>query len=387
MVSGWWDRQVRVMIGSSRAILLQSHQHGREVRSLRRAARHRAKHGFSDHVLSPISDEGLRGEGLSALATLHGMGDNGGQNRAYNEGILSMGNRKCVDRLSVLDGAVVAVGWSEAPDDPIVVAGHSEPAQVCVRFRRPDLVDTFGERAASWGFRISAALSDSHDNTDIVVRFADGERLRAETPEPSNTSEALLETFISSVAAKPNSSLIEIGSRARSGHTYRSMFPSARYLGIDVSPGPNVDVVADAHTLSRSVTGQFDFAFSISVFEHLIMPWVAAYELNRVLKTGGEAYIQSHAAWPLHDEPWDFFRFSREAWTGVFNRFTGFEIVETAYGLPANIVPIRADNGALQGLDRERTYLLSACLVRKIGEPAVDWSADPSEIYNLSYSH
>lgn len=298
-----------------------------------------------------------------------------------------MGNLKCVDRLSVLDGAVVAVGWSETAENPVVMTGQSEPDQVCIRFRRQDLVDAFGERAALWGFRISAVPSERHDNAEITVRFADGDRRRAETPEPSGASEVLLNKFISLVAERPNPSLIEIGSRARSGNTYRSMFPSARYLGIDVSPGPNVDIVADAHTLSRLVTEKFDFAFSISVFEHLIMPWVAAYELNRVLKTGGEAYIQSHAAWPLHEEPWDFFRFSREAWTGIFNRFTGFEIVETAYGLPATIVPIRADNGALQELDREQTFLLSACLVRKIGEPAVDWSANPSEIYDLSYSH
>ena len=117
------------------------------------------------------------------------------------------------------------------------------------------------------------------------------------------------------------------------------------------------------------------------------MPWVAAVELNKVLKAGAMIYMQSHPTWPLHEEPWDFFRFSKDAWSGLFNRLTGFEIVEAGYGIEAAIVPRVAAGGALGGIDGCRTYLLSACVARKVGEPLVDWSADPSLVYDLHYSH
>jgi hypothetical protein len=156
---------------------------------------------------------------------------------------------------------------------------------------------------------------------------------------------------------------------------------------MDVSAGPNVDIVADAHTMSKTIAGRFDYVFSISVFEHLIMPWVAACEINKLLKPGGYVFTQSHPAYPLHEEPWDFFRFSKNAWNGLFNPLTGFEVVETGYGIEAAIVPAGANNGPLQDMDKSPTYLLSACLAKKVSAPEVDWSCDPSTVYNLNYSH
>jgi hypothetical protein len=140
-----------------------------------------------------------------------------------------------------------------------------------------------------------------------------------------------------------------------------------------------VDVVTDLHLLSDSVHIRYDFAFSVSAFEHLLMPWKVAIELNKVLVTGGLAFIQSHPAWPLHDEPWDYFRFSRDAWNGLFNVHTGFEILDSAYGIEGRVVPVAAESGVLQDLDLRKTYLASACLVRKVSESLVDWNCDPTD--------
>ena len=51
------------------------------------------------------------------------------------------------------------------------------------------------------------------------------------------------------------------------------------------------------------------------------------------------------------------------------------------------MTPYCMEGGALQGLDDYPTYLLTSCLARKIGEPRVNWLVDPSEIYDLKYSH
>ena len=34
-----------------------------------------------------------------------------------------------------------------------------------------------------------------------------------------------------------------------------------------------------------------------------------------------------------------------------------------------------------------RNYLLSGCVVRKVGDATVAWEAEPREIYDLHYSH
>jgi hypothetical protein len=156
---------------------------------------------------------------------------------------------------------------------------------------------------------------------------------------------------------------------------------------MDIKAGPNVNVVGDAHHLSRHVTGPFDTVVSISVWEHLVMPWMVSLEMNKVMKVGALAYIQSHPAFPLHEQPWDFWRFSKDAWRGLFNVHTGFEVVDSGYALRCLVVPDFASGAHLQGCDVEPSYLLSACLVRKTGPAQVSWDAEASAVYNLNYDH
>lgn len=288
----------------------------------------------------------------------------------------------------MLDGVVIAIGWCEGPPPEIVVQGIPLESQQCQRFDRPDVERYLGTQSGQGhGFRIAALAANLDDNSRLAVRFADGTCSRVGSRSPDDRMDEVLSRFLAEIeSAPPDAALVELGSRARSGDTYRRLFPSiSDYTGVDIVEGENVDIVADLHVLSRTVHRQFDFAFSVSVFEHLVMPWVAAVELNRVLVPGGIAFIQSHPAWPLHDEPWDFFRFSREAWTGLFNGYTGFEIVDAAYGIEGRTLPVAADSGALQGLDSRRTFLATACLAKKVSEPRVDWSCDPARLYGQAY--
>jgi len=316
-----------------------------------------------------------------------------------------------VDRLTILDGVIIAVGWCEDDSPEVVIDGQPVAKQTCLRYDRADvdqhLGGGFGKKR---GFRIAALAPGLIDNSKLAVQLSKGSVLNATPAIPEDRIEEIFHRFMKEVLAAPgNASLIELGSRARSGNSYRSLFTSiSHYTGVDIVDGENVDVVTDLHVLSKTIKTQYDFAFSVSVFEHLLMPWVVAVELNKVLSVGGVAYIQSHPTWPLHDEPWDFFRFSKDAWHGIFNALTGFEILDSAYGLEANIVPVLAKRSLasllstyrtgdcvspkshgdeLQGLDRQRTFLLSACLVKKVAKPRVDWSCDPTEVYDLGYKH
>src|SRR5262249_38428306 len=117
---------------------------------------------------------------------------------------------------------------------------------------------------------------------------------------------------------------------------------------------------------------KFVAVFSLSVFEHLAMPWKAALEINRVLETGGLVFTMSHQTWPPHEEPWDFWRFSRSSWQTIFNAATGFEILEPAGGEPARVHPVR-QHPANRDLPQSIAWLGSTCLARKITDTKLSW--------------
>jgi SAM-dependent methyltransferase len=117
---------------------------------------------------------------------------------------------------------------------------------------------------------------------------------------------------------------------------------AAEFLGSDIAPGPDVDVVADAHRLSAAVGPErFDVIISCSTFEHLKYPALAAHELLKALKVGGVLFVQTHQSFPLHGYPSDYFRFSQEALAGLFGTTMGFEVKATNYDFPAKIVSRR----------------------------------------------
>ncbi len=182
------------------------------------------------------------------------------------------------------------------------------------------------------------------------------------------------ENFIAHLAQFSSGAVLEIGSRARSAVTRRHRIPERlEYVGLDVLAGPNVDVVGDAHELSHLFAGKkFVAAFSTSVFEHLAMPWKVALELNRVLVRGGIVYTSTHQTFPMHDEPWDFWRYSQYTWGCLFNAQTGFEIVESVVGEPARIHAARTSE-VTRDLHLSPAWLGSASIVRKIDETSLTW--------------
>ena len=131
------------------------------------------------------------------------------------------------------------------------------------------------------------------------------------TPSPTS----LYKDFISRVNAE-NLSILEIGSRivGPMSKDNREVFSGAsRYIGLDIHPSPTVDIVGDVHELSELVGREsVDALYSLSVLEHLAMPWIVAREMNRTLKLGGLVFHSTVHSWPLHEQPNDFWRFSDE---------------------------------------------------------------------------
>ncbi|HRE83603.1 MAG TPA: methyltransferase domain-containing protein [Opitutaceae bacterium] len=157
------------------------------------------------------------------------------------------------------------------------------------------------------------------------------------------------------------------------------------YTGFDICAGENVDVVGDAHELSHYFPEEcFDFAFSVSVWEHLAMPWKVSLELNRILKTGGVAMINSHQCWPSHEEPWDYYRFSEYSWSTLFNPYTGFEILTCGQGFPGIVVP-GVIHSTINNLEWHYGYLASRGVVRKTARTTLSWEVPTHAVASGDY--
>ncbi len=294
-----------------------------------------------------------------------------------------------LDRFSILGNCVVCEGWANHKDLALWYRDHSLTLSV-TRVDRPDLVAALGPDAANWGFSFAAALPERIvDRTKFRLRFNAGitvDPTERFARHDDGKYTAMLDRFRNMV--RPGSSMLEIGSRARSGATYRDWFPAVLdYVGLDVTEGPNVDVIADAHHMTRTIQRQFDHMFSMATFEHILMPWKVALEMNALLRDGGTALIISHGAWPLHEQPWDFFRFSIESWRGIFNAHTGFRVLDAQYQYGAAVVPQYLHSHHHAEMSLGDAYLLSGCLVERAGPAKVRWDAEASEVYDMGYSH
>lgn len=143
--------------------------------------------------------------------------------------------------------------------------------------------------------------------------------------------------------------VLEIGSRIVSpgSQSKRSLFHGAlSYTGFDYYPDANTDVVGDAHKLSQYFGNQrFEAIFSLSVFEHLAMPWIVAREISKLLDIGGITFHDTHFSWPNHELPWDFWRFCDAGLKALFSPALGFEVIQAAYHEPMRLHFDRLQSG------------------------------------------
>ena len=96
------------------------------------------------------------------------------------------------------------------------------------------------------------------------------------------------------------------------GHKpYRDLFPGTKYVGMDwTTKDSSPDFVGDALRLpvkDRSI----DVVFATQVIEHVRKPELMIRECRRVLRSEGALILTGPFYWPLHEEPHDYFRFTK----------------------------------------------------------------------------
>lgn len=198
--------------------------------------------------------------------------------------------------------------------------------------------------------------------------------------------------WLPTFANKSDFTILEIGSReVVNKNRIRQVAPLAKYIGFDVHPGKNVDIVGDAHRLTDYIPLQsVDLIISFAVFEHLAMPWVVAEEYSKVLKTGGIACTFTHFSFSEHELPWHFFQFNKRGLEVLFNQQLGFELIESGMGMPM-IGRFAFDNAPKDvGKPIKNLYCSSYVISRKILSVDANfcWRQALDTVYkNTQYPH
>lgn len=115
-------------------------------------------------------------------------------------------------------------------------------------------------------------------------------------------------------AALPAGSLV-LDAGAGEGR-YRSFFLAHRYIGVDLAVGDTawdysrLNAVADLNALPF-YAGTFDAALNVVTLEHLTDPGLALAEIARALKPGGQFLLVAPLEWEEHQQPHDYFRYTR----------------------------------------------------------------------------
>jgi SAM-dependent methyltransferase len=139
----------------------------------------------------------------------------------------------------------------------------------------------------------------------------------------------LIENFLT-VAAKE----IPVGSTvldAGAGECqYASLFSHCIYLSIDFAKGDprwnyrRLSVIGDLLSLPLK-NGSVDVIICTQTLEHVNDPNALLKELSRSLKSGGRMYLTAPQGWPIHQAPYDFFRFTHYGLEHLLNKF-GFTV-------------------------------------------------------------
>lgn len=114
--------------------------------------------------------------------------------------------------------------------------------------------------------------------------------------------------------------VLDVGSQDVNG-TFRSIIEHRtwQYVGLDIAPGPNVDIVTDDPYRFPFGSDLFDIVISGYAMEHVEAIWLWIPELVRVLKPGGLLSIITHWQLMEHRYPVDCWRIMPDGMKYLFD--------------------------------------------------------------------
>ena len=107
---------------------------------------------------------------------------------------------------------------------------------------------------------------------------------------------------------------------------FRELFKDSDYLTVDFYPYEGIDVVADLIKPLPFDSNHFDFIILSNVLEHISEPEKLIKECHRILKDDGTLLITVPFFIKLHQQPYDFFRYTEYALKNLLSAFEEIDI-------------------------------------------------------------
>lgn len=121
-----------------------------------------------------------------------------------------------------------------------------------------------------------------------------------------------------------NEPIYEFGSYQVPGQLYfsdlRIFFPNKKYVGADLKKGPGVDIILNLHDINLPAES-VGTVLILDTIEHVEFPRKAINEIYRVLKPGGILIMSSVMNFGIHNFPFDYWRFTPEAFKSFLKKF------------------------------------------------------------------
>lgn len=142
------------------------------------------------------------------------------------------------------------------------------------------------------------------------------------TPAIQNKIEEYKKKFI----LKPGN-VIELGSFNVNGGVRHIFNDADDYVGLDMSRGPGVDIVANIHEADKLFEYRADTILCLETLEHDNQPWLSVEAMRNLLIPGGFLVISTPLnGFPEHRYPKDYFRYLKDSYTDWF--FDGYDILD-----------------------------------------------------------
>jgi len=145
-----------------------------------------------------------------------------------------------------------------------------------------------------------------------------------------------------------------------------------RYVGLDISKGPGVDVVGSADSMTNMFgEDSFDIVISTEVVEH-IKDWRSAISnIKRVCKPGGTVLLTTRSkGYAYHGYPSDFWRYEPEDMEKIFSDFEILSL-ERDTEAPGVFIKARKPDKFVE-TDLSNFELYSILLGRRVNGTTVD---------------
>lgn len=146
--------------------------------------------------------------------------------------------------------------------------------------------------------------------------------------------------------------------------TYQEKIPNAIYVTADINKEFCPTVCCDAHNLCFK-DKSFDVVVCVELLEHCHTPQRVIDEISRILKKKGICILSTRFIYPIHGDPYDFYRYTKNSLSLLFlQRFRELKIY--AHGnrlaciwdlIALRITPLKVFNRIIKIFSKKEDHL------------------------------